>query len=109
MADSTYTRRKRAAGTDEEASTDRTSNGNHVEVARLHGPVELDDAETIVSNLERVEIEAIASHEVLVADVDRGALGSILVSIAGEDLGDLDSGLFEVRALRRLVACLHGV
>jgi hypothetical protein len=36
-------------GTDKETSTDRTTNGNHVEMALLHGPIEFDDAGTVVT------------------------------------------------------------
>lgn len=37
------------ARADEETSTDRTSNGDHMEMALLHGAIEFDDASTVVT------------------------------------------------------------
>ena len=102
-----YTISEGLAGTDEETSTNRTSNGDHVEVALLHGTVELDDAETIVALPERREIQTIPGHKVLVADGCSGVLRPVAASISGEDLGRRHGGLLEVRAVRRLMLFLH--
>lgn len=107
----TYTLGERFTRTHEETSTDGTSNGDHVEVALLHGSVKLNDPETIVALFERREIEAISGHEVLIADGGSGILGPIVTTISREDRRRLCNGFFEVRAVRRLVlfAGLHGV
>ena len=52
---------------DEETSTDGTTDSNHVQVARLHGPLQLDQAGAIKSLLEGLSIEAITRVEVGVA------------------------------------------
>ena len=58
--------RERLAGADEETSTDRTTNRDHVHVARRHGAVErVDGAPAHVALLERPKVEAIPRHEIL--------------------------------------------
>jgi hypothetical protein len=61
----TYTSAEGTSGTDEETSTNRTTNGNHVHVAGLHGLVEFDRATSARTALERFQVQAIARHEVL--------------------------------------------
>lgn len=54
------------AGTDEETSTDGAADGNHVQVAGLHGALDLGAvAGVIPARLEGVEVETISRHEVL--------------------------------------------
>ena len=61
----TYTRVEGTARTDEETSTDGTTNGNHVQMARLHRLVEHEEWAAPGAALERFEVEPIAGHEVL--------------------------------------------
>lgn len=56
----TYTLGKRSAGTDEETGTDGTTNGNHVQMARLHLTIKLDETVAIVLALEGLEVETTA-------------------------------------------------
>lgn len=56
------------AGADEETGADRTADGNHVQMASLHAPVErVDGTAGNLTLLEGAEVEAIAGPEVLFA------------------------------------------
>lgn len=107
----TYTLGESAAGTDEETSTDGTTDGNHVKMALLHGPVELDDSETIVTLLEGREVEAISGHEVLIPDGGSCILRAVFTTVSGEDSGRLgdDAALLHVWGRRRVVVDRHDV
>lgn len=50
------------ARADEETSTNGASDGNHVQMAPLHGPVELDDAVAVGAGLEAVGVKAQTDH-----------------------------------------------
>lgn len=74
----TYTLTQSTTGTDEKTSTNRTANGNHVEMARAHGAVELDNAATVFLLREGLHVQAIACCPAVLADV-----ASDLLSTAG--------------------------
>ena len=61
----TYTSGQSTTGTNEETSTDRTTDGNHVKMARLHGLVELDQTALMGTTLEGLHVQTVAGHEVL--------------------------------------------
>jgi hypothetical protein len=61
----TYTLGEGSTGTDEETSTNGATDGNHVQVARLHGPVKLDHGTGLGAALERLEVQTVARPEVL--------------------------------------------
>lgn len=66
------------SGTDEEASTDGTTDGDHVKMAGLHGLVENDKWATLGAALERLEVETVTGHEVfLVAPFSLVLNGSV--------------------------------
>lgn len=74
----TYTSAESTTRTDEETSTNGTTNGNHVQMASLHGTLKLHHAFAIVLLLEGVGIETVAGEPVGVAlgallGVDHGA------------------------------------
>jgi len=62
---STYTFVEGTARTDEETSTDGATDGNHVQMARLHRLVEDDHWAGLGTALEGPEIETIAGREAL--------------------------------------------
>lgn len=64
--DSTYTLVESTTRTDEETSSDTTTNCDHVQVAGLHGAIELDEAMAVVLALEGLGVETVAGHEGLV-------------------------------------------
>jgi hypothetical protein len=63
----TYTLVESTARTDEETSTNRTTDGDHVKMACLHRLVQNDEAAVrrLWTALEGLEVETIAGHEVL--------------------------------------------
>jgi hypothetical protein len=61
----TYTLVKSTSGTDEETSTDGTTDGDHVQMACLHGLVKNDHGAAVRTTLERGEVQTIARHEAL--------------------------------------------
>lgn len=86
----TYTRAQSRARTDEETGADGTTDGDHVEMARLHGTLELDETPAIVGLLEGLGVEAIAGHEALLAMSARRLLGDDLAgSLIGEAIAAL--------------------
>lgn len=86
----TYTLAESTAGTDEETSTNGTTNGNHVQVTRLHGLVEDGETASLTrAALERLEVQTIACHEVLL-------LAPLGLSMA---LRGLDGGVGHARLL----------
>ena len=76
---------KGLAGTDEETSTDRTTDGDHVQMASLHGSLELLDVDVGLTPLEGAEVETIAGHEVLLVAI-RGNDGAGTMVEGGERL-----------------------
>jgi hypothetical protein len=100
----TYTFAEGTARTDEETSTDGTTDGDHVKMARLHRLVE--NNETAVRRLgtalEGLEVETIAGHEVLT--VAPFGLGARLLS-ASLDGRVWDAG-FLIR--REYLFVVHG-
>ena len=60
-----YTSGQSTTGTNEETSTDRTTDGDHVKMARLHGLVELDQTALVGTTLEGLHVQTVAGHEVL--------------------------------------------
>lgn len=75
----TYAFVKGAAGTDEETSADGAANGNHVQMARLHGLVEDHEWATFGAALEGSEVETISGHEVFLVT----PIADILLLLAG--------------------------
>lgn len=71
----TYTLGQGTTRTDEETSTDGTTNGNHVQMTRLHSAIEFDNTLAIVALLEGRSVETISGHEALIL-VRKAALGS---------------------------------
>lgn len=63
MRQSTHTTAEGTTRTDEETSTDTATDGNHVEMARLHRLVELDLTGRAAT--EGLQVQTIAGHEVL--------------------------------------------
>ena len=61
----TYTSGKGTARTDKETSPNGTTNGNHVQMARPHGLIEDNERAALGATLERLEIETISGHKVL--------------------------------------------
>ena len=104
----TYTSGKSTTCTDEETSTNGTTNGNHVQVTRLHGTFKFDDTRTIVLLSERAESETVTNPPILLPrhlthvswDNVRGASGSG-VNVVGKTIGLLlitgRAGLFVSR------------
>ena len=62
----TYTLGEGTTRTDEETSTNRTTNGNHVQVTALHGTVHLHQATAVVTAPERVDAETDTGQEGLI-------------------------------------------
>ena len=71
-----------AAGADEEACADGTANGNHVQMARPHGPVQLHDLGAVVALPEARQVKAHPRHETLLANRGRG-LGGVASLMLG--------------------------
>lgn len=84
-------RRQGAARADVEARTYRTTDGDHVQVPRLHGAVELNDAVAVVARLEAVEAQAQAGHQGLLGDGMGGSL--VLMGRRGRAMGTCTVGL----------------
>jgi hypothetical protein len=88
----TYTLAESTTRTDEETSTDGTTDGNHVKMARLHGAVELNQAVTVVLLLEGVQVD---SHPGPLVFVIEGGVDvtskSTCLDIGARDRLDLDS------------------
>ena len=73
----THTTAQSTTRTDEETGTNGTTNGNHVQMARLHGAVELDDTMAIVLPPERVQIETGPGQEILILEAGVNVAGRI--------------------------------
>jgi hypothetical protein len=101
----TYTAGERTARTDEETSTNGTTNGNHVKMARLHRLVKLQDgAGSLRATPERPEVEPIAGHE-------RFLVAPVSASISAWVLGlGLDGGMVNSSLLigRENLFVVHG-
>lgn len=86
MCRSTYPVAESRSGANEETSTDGTPNGNHMEMARLHGGIQI--ADRAFAALERLEGQAVASPEAQL--VEFGHVGpqgeSVRVIICGSDV-----------------------
>lgn len=62
--EATYTTGESTTRSDEETSANGTANGNHVQMASLHGLVKDDEWAALGTALEGLEVETIAGHEV---------------------------------------------
>lgn len=82
----TYTSVQSRTGTDEETSTNRATNGNHVEMARLHPAIQLNDAGAVVALLERLGAETHANAQRLLLGRGGNAFrkGSLVVDGADD-------------------------
>jgi hypothetical protein len=89
-----------ATRTDEETGTDGTTDGNHVQVAGLHGLVERDDTSTAAK---RAQVETVAGSKVLLV-LDGGAVlavDSVIVLVRGALGGDTGVGCDNISLLLR--------
>lgn len=96
----TYTTVEGTTRTDEETSTDGATNGNHVQMARLHRLVEDNKCAALGTALEGLEVETIAGHEVLL-------FTPFIIVAFGEDGGLGSTGLL-VGVQSLFVLVLHG-
>lgn len=87
---STYTLAEGTTRTDEETSTNGTTDGDHVQMARLHGALELNDTEAILARLEGLEVETIAGPEALAAvGIDMLAGSNMSLALIGRAVAAL--------------------
>jgi hypothetical protein len=61
----TYTSSKSFTRTDEETSTDGATDSDHVQMAGLHGLVQDNQWTTLGTARERLQVETVAGHEIL--------------------------------------------
>lgn len=86
---STYTVVKSLSRTDEETSTDRATDGNHLQMAGLHSTIELDST-VEAALLEGLKSETISGHEGLLLEGKAGTgLDIAVVVVIVGDLGAL--------------------